>query len=304
MAAMVSYVILMYANSVVWVYSILTAWVALCTYARSGARYGYSGNVAGYTAVLLTLGAPHNFDPAAISFSRVKFSAIGVVVLAVCENFIAPERACSMLTKSLVQAMHNSAKMCEAVIDGYLKKRASPEANCGPELWGAIAQQNVLLDEAQWEPQLTWAEFPTVAYTAILRAERGVVDCLWSIGVASEEFRVATGLVVDEMHTAFAPTFQLVKQFLLDDFSYLGELMSHSKKMVFESAIVEQLNKLDQSHKDYLSRLVLQKPFVETLHALVFNTLLWNLHELQTQMAELLRAVRQLEVLRQLNRAL
>ena len=103
--AVIGYIIAQISNNnVVSLVALLTVWNSLCTFSRSHGRYGYACMVAGFTAIVVSVGSDPSVGTVSdFAFVRIEETLIGVLIGLVIHNFLLPVHASTLLHAELLK---------------------------------------------------------------------------------------------------------------------------------------------------------------------------------------------------------
>eukprot|EP00850_Spirogloea_muscicola_P007168 SM000035S13148 [mRNA] locus=s35:804598:812175:+ [translate_table: standard] len=184
----------------------LVPWVIVASFVRHSSSYGYAGVVAAFTAAVIMLGYQQSGQGVdTYSLGRITETFIGVLCFVVVEGVVWPSRAVVLVRDSVVSCLQDCRDCVAAIIRAYMNgtclqcREKFAEDVSKLEAVGIIklaigrslVRQALLADEAQHEPDLWWAPFPSATHSRLQEVEGHMLRCLFfmdcSLHAASAE---------------------------------------------------------------------------------------------------------------------
>eukprot|EP00850_Spirogloea_muscicola_P016339 SM000132S26854 [mRNA] locus=s132:9162:16854:+ [translate_table: standard] len=172
----------------------LVPWVIVASFVRHSSSYGYAGVVAAFTAAVIMLGYQQSGQGVdTYSLGRITETFIGVLCFVVVEGVVWPSRAVVLVRASVVSCLQDCRDCVAAIIRAYMNGTCLQcrEKFAEDAIGRSLVRQALLADEAQHEPDLWWAPFPSATHSRLQEVEGHMLRCLYfmdcSLHAASAE---------------------------------------------------------------------------------------------------------------------
>eukprot|EP00850_Spirogloea_muscicola_P022569 SM000301S11772 [mRNA] locus=s301:107010:114676:- [translate_table: standard] len=160
----------------------LVPWVIVASFVRHSSSYGYAGVVAAFTAAVIMLGYQQSGQGVdTYSLGRITETFIGVLCFVVVEGLVWPSRAVVLVRASMVSCLQDCRDCVAAIIRAYMNGTCLQcrEKFAEDAIGRSLVRQALLADEAQHEPELWRAPFPSATHSRLQEVEGHMLRCLF-----------------------------------------------------------------------------------------------------------------------------